>query len=201
MNREAVADQLDLTDDELARLDVYVALLEKWQAKLNLVGPKTLVEVWQRHVLDSAQLRPLIPESARNLVDMGSGAGFPGLVLAALGITGVTLIDSDARKCVFLREAARAMEVAVDVRTARLERTPQAPVDVLTARALAPLGLLLRFGEGFIGPDTRCLFLKGERAHGELTEASVEWMMKVNLHPSLAHELGVVVELTHVQPR
>ncbi|TVQ37465.1 MAG: 16S rRNA (guanine(527)-N(7))-methyltransferase RsmG [Geminicoccaceae bacterium] len=183
----------------LARLDAYAALLTKWQAKLNLVGPKTLPDLWQRHVLDSGQLFRHLPPGARTLVDMGSGAGFPGLVLAIMGVPSVTLIEADRRKAIFLREAARAAEVALEVRAERLEQTAKAPVDVVTARALAPVADLLGWAEGFLGPATTCLFLKGATVEDELTAARADWMMNVKSSPSLTHPEGVILELTHVR--
>ncbi len=201
MTRDEVAALLALDAPTLARLDAYVALLAKWQAKLNLVGPRTLPDVWHRHVLDSAQLHRLLPPGARTLVDMGSGAGFPGLVLAIMGVPEVTLIEADRRKTIFLREAARVAGVAVEVRAERLEATVKRPVDVVTARALAPLPKLLLWAEGFVGPATTCLFLEGAGVDGELTDAAAGWMMTTKRHPSLTHPEGLVLELADVRRR
>ena len=201
MTRAEVAARLALDETTLARLDVYAELLAKWQQKLNLIGPKTLPDLWQRHVLDSGQLHARLPPGARTLVDMGSGAGFPGLVLAIMGGPAVTLIEADQRKAAFLREAARLTDAAVEVRAERLERTAKAPVDVVTARALAPLAALLTWSEGFVAGATTCLFLKGAAVEGELTDAAAGWMMSVKRHASLSHAEGVVLELTDVRRR
>ncbi|MGH7060988.1 MAG: 16S rRNA (guanine(527)-N(7))-methyltransferase RsmG, partial [Stellaceae bacterium] len=146
--------------ETLARLEAYVELLGRWSARINLVGRDSLADSWRRHILDSAQVLPLVPDGARNLIDLGSGAGLPGLVLAILGMPAVELIESDIRKCAFLREAARVTGTEVAISRSRIEaRVPQ-PVDVVTARALAPLDRLLGLAAPFLGTGSVCLFLK-----------------------------------------
>ena len=121
--------------ETLARLEAYAELLKRWSGRINLVSRNTLGDLWRRHFLDSAQLLPFIPDKARSLVDLGSGAGFPGLVLAILGVQGVALIESDKRKCVFLREAARIATAPAKIVDSRIETVKPHPVDVVTARA------------------------------------------------------------------
>ena len=122
----------------LARLERYTALLATWQAKINLVSTASLQDIWRRHILDAAQLAALIPGSHRRLVDIGSGAGLPGLILAILGFEDVMLIESDGRKCAFLKEAARVTGTAVKIHHGRAETAPRDfPAAVITARALA----------------------------------------------------------------
>lgn len=145
------------------RLDIYAGLLRKWQRSINLVGPRTIGDLWNRHFTDSAQLLPLIPSAetptTRVLVDFGSGAGFPGLVLAILGAGEVHLIESDQRKATFLREVARATGTPVTVHAKRIEQVAPFPADVVSARALAPLNDLLGFAAPFLRPDSLCLWL------------------------------------------
>jgi 16S rRNA (guanine527-N7)-methyltransferase len=162
------------------RLNTYADLLRKWQRSINLVGPRTIDDLWNRHFTDSAQLLPLIPPSARVLVDFGSGAGFPGLVLAILGVSQVHLIESDQRKATFLREVARATGTPVTVHAKRIEQVAPFPADVVSARALAPLGDLLGFAAPFLHPDSLCLFPKGQMAEDELTAASRTWNINVD---------------------
>ena len=181
--------------ETLARLEAYAALLAQWSARINLVGGATLADPWRRHFLDSAQLRPIVPATAQTLVDLGSGAGFPGLVLAILGVPGVELIEADSRKAAFLREAARVTETSVTIRPCRIAAAPPHPADVVTARALAPLDRLLDMARPFLGPDTLCLFLKGERAAAELTLARRRWTMAATLGPSVSDPRGVVLSL------
>jgi 16S rRNA (guanine527-N7)-methyltransferase len=184
--------------ETMERLEAYAALLVAWSARINLVGRATLDDLWRRHFFDSAQLRPLIPPATRSLVDLGSGAGFPGLVLAILGASGVELVEADSRKAAFLREAARITAAAVTIRGCRVEAVAPHEVDVVTARACAPLDRLLALGERFIGPRTTCLFLKGARVDEELTEAAKAWTMTVSHHPSRADPGGSVLLLQQV---
>jgi 16S rRNA (guanine527-N7)-methyltransferase len=184
--------------ETLARLADYVALLEQWSARINLVGRATLADPWRRHILDSAQLRPFVPAAARSLVDLGSGAGFPGLVLAILGQGGVELVEADSRKCAFLTEAARITGARVEVRQIRIEALAERPFDVVTARALAPLDRLLGLARPLLGAGSLCLFLKGERAEAELTAARQGWTMTVTSSPSRSDPRGVVLQLRQV---
>ena len=124
------------------------------------------------------------------MIDLGSGAGLPGLVLAILGAPGVELVEADSRKCAFLREAARITEVDVTIRPCRIQAVPPHPVDVVTARACAPLDRLLGLAEPFLGPETECLFLKGERVEDELTLARKHWTMTVRLCQSRSDPRG-----------
>jgi 16S rRNA (guanine527-N7)-methyltransferase len=214
----ALSDVSRETDGDLLTIfDSYATLLAKWQARINLVGPATLPDLWRRHFLDSAQLAPLIPMATTpngapgqtmRLVDLGSGAGFPGLVLAILRPDlRVTLVESDGRKAAFLAEAARATLGAaakdrVTVLRARAEALdPQAaggPADVVTARALAPLARLLELAEPCLSAGTRCLFLKGAESAAELTEARKGWTMAATEHPSLTEPRATILELRHV---
>jgi 16S rRNA (guanine527-N7)-methyltransferase len=185
----------------LARLEAYAGLLAQWGPRINLVAPSTLRDPWRRHFLDSAQLYPLVPAGASSVIDLGSGAGFPGLVLAIMGISGVELVESDARKCAFLREAARVATAAVTIRNTRIESVPADAVAVVTARGCAPLNRLLSYSQRFIGPGTVCLFPKGEQAGQEVAVAQQEWDFDDTRHPSRTDPRGVVLCLSRVRPR
>jgi 16S rRNA (guanine527-N7)-methyltransferase len=198
LDAEGFAALTGVSRETLARLEAYAALLAQWNQRINLVSRDSLRDPWRRHFLDSAQLLPYVPASTRSLVDLGSGAGFPGLVLAILGASGVELIESDARKCAFLREAARIADAPVTVRHARIEAVPSRSFDVVTARACAPLDRLLLMAQRFIAPDTICLFLKGERAAEELTAARPGWTMTAACHPSRADPRGVILKLEQI---
>jgi 16S rRNA (guanine527-N7)-methyltransferase len=189
--------------ETMERLEAYAALLVAWSARINLVGRATLGDLWRRHFLDSAQLLPLIPSNAKNLVDLGSGAGFPGLVLAILGVRGVELIEADSRKAAFLREATRVTAAAATIRGCRIEAVAPYEADVVTARGCAPLDRLLTLGERFIGQRSTCLFLKGMHTEEELTTAGKAWRMSVSRHPSRADPGGSVLLLQQVvrEPR
>jgi 16S rRNA (guanine527-N7)-methyltransferase len=196
---EGFAARVPVSRETLARLAAYVDLLQRWSGRLNLVGRSTLADPWRRHVLDSAQLLPLVPAGAHSLVDLGSGAGFPGLVLAILGVPGVELIEADSRKCGFLREAARVAAVSVTIHARRSEAVPPHAVDVVTARGLAPLDRLLTLAAPFLGPATICLFLKGEHVAEELTDTRKAWKMAVARHMSLSDPRGVVLRVSEIR--
>jgi len=182
----------------MARLTAYAELLAKWQARINLIGPDTLPDLWHRHMLDSAQLLPLLPPGAKRLADLGSGAGFPGLVLAILGAPDVHLVESDARKAAFLREAARLTAAPVTVHVARAEALAPLAADVVTARALAPLGKLLGWAAPHLAPGGVCLFLKGKGSEDELTEARKEWIITCDRAASRTDPAGVILQLREV---
>jgi 16S rRNA (guanine527-N7)-methyltransferase len=183
--------------ETLARLKAYADVLADWNARHNLVSAKSLEEVWRRHFWDSAQLFPLIPPQARTLADLGSGAGFPGLVLAEMlrGQVTVTLYEATAKKCAFLVAAAERMALPVIIRNLRMEDAPAQVFDVVTARACAPLPELLGYAQRFTGPNSVCLFLKGQNVGAELTQAHKSWKMKVRQVPSLSDPSGTVLEL------
>jgi 16S rRNA (guanine527-N7)-methyltransferase len=189
--------------ETLDRFTAYASMLTEWSARINLVSGATLDDLWRRHFLDSAQLAPLVPAGAKSLIDLGSGAGFPGLVLAILGVRGVELVEADSRKSVFLSEAARVTKTAVTIHNQRIEAVPPHPVDVITARACAPLDRLLDLAAPFIGLQTTCLFLKGARVEEELTAAGKAWTMAVSRLPSRADPAGTVLVLQQVvrEPR
>lgn len=184
--------------ETLERLAVYETLLKKWQKTINLVGPRTLDDAWGRHFLDSAQLHPLLPESAKVLVDLGSGAGFPGLVLAIMGVPEVHLIESDVRKCAFLREAARATGAPVTVHTKRIEAVQGLRADVVTARALAPLTDLLNWAAPFLGEQGVALFLKGQNVEDELTDTTKYWKMQTERFDSVTDSSGSILRLSGI---
>jgi 16S rRNA (guanine527-N7)-methyltransferase len=198
LSREALGDLLGVSRETLERLTVHLELLRRWQPAINLVGPATLADPWRRHFLDCAQLAAHVPGAARSCVDVGSGAGFPGMVLALLGVPGVHLIESDRRKAQFLREVARATAAPVAVHAERIENLPPWPADVVTARAVASLPRLLPLVEPFVLADTVCLFLKGGSVAHELTEARISWHMVTERLPSLSHPSGVVLKLRGV---
>jgi 16S rRNA (guanine527-N7)-methyltransferase len=198
---EEFAAETGVSRETLARLEAYAGLLAQWNERINLAGRESLRDPWRRHFLDSAQLLPLVPEGSQTLIDLGSGAGFPGLALAILGVPGVELIESDARKCAFLREAARIAHAQVAIRNTRIEALAPRHRDIVTARGCAPLDKLLVLAQGFIGPQTTCLFLKGERAAEELTAARQAWTMTASLHPSRSDPRGVIIALEQIARR
>jgi 16S rRNA (guanine527-N7)-methyltransferase len=189
------------------RLETYAGLLVKWQKAINLVGPATLPDLWRRHMLDSAQLLPLLPVGEGVLTDFGSGAGFPGLVLGAMTERPVHLIDSDSRKCAFLRETAQAMGIGdrVAVHARRFDALAPWSSAVITARACAGLDGLLAHCAPFATPETVFLLLKGAKVDEELTEAAKHWTMAVERYPSIANAgsepPGTILRLSNLNRR
>jgi 16S rRNA (guanine527-N7)-methyltransferase len=187
-----------LPAETMVRLERFAALLERWNRRINLVAPRDLPNLWTRHIEDSLQLAPLIPPGAA-VTDLGSGAGFPGLILAIATDSPVTLIESDTRKASFLREAARETGARATVVNARIEAAVVPPAPVITARALASLPQLLDWAVPHLQPGGFCLFLKGRKVDGELTDAAARWHMTVARTPSRTDPDGVILALSHIR--
>jgi len=190
------------TDAEtIERLVAYLALLEKWQRRINLVGARSLEDPWRRHVLDSAQLVPLLPAGTPTVVDLGTGAGFPGVVLAIMSDASVQLVESNRRKCAFLAEALRITGATATIHCGRIETLAPMTVDVVTARGCANLLALLDYAVPLLSPAGVCLFLKGRSVEVELTESEKKWMMRTQRIPSRSDPTGVVLKLSEIVPR
>ncbi|THD71011.1 MAG: 16S rRNA (guanine(527)-N(7))-methyltransferase RsmG [Bradyrhizobium sp.] len=190
-----------------ARLDRYVELLLAWQAKTNLVASSTLPNLWTRHISDSLQLLTLAPP-AKTWADLGSGGGFPGVVLACtLAETPnamVHLIERNAKKAAFLREALRVTNSPGTVHLSDIGDNVDritGPVDCVTARAVAPLHQLIGFAEPLVRQGAKALFLKGQDVEAELTEATKYWKIKPHLYSSRTGGHGWIVELDHIERR
>ena len=194
---ETFAERTGVSRETLGRLKLYVDLLKDWSARHNLVSARSLDDIWRRHVWDSAQLAAFVPACATTLVDLGSGAGFPALVLAEMlrDRVSVVLYEATRKKAEFLDIAAARMQLTVGVRNVRIESAPHEPFDVVTARALAPLDKLLGYAEHFTAKDTVCLLHKGQSVVAELTEARKSWRMKVSQHQSATDPSGVILEI------
>ena len=189
------------------RLDRYVELLLEWQAKTNLVAPSTLPTLWTRHISDSLQLLSIAP-TAKRWADLGSGGGFPGVVLAcALAETPgaeVHMVERNAKKAAFLREALRVTNSPGKVHLADIGDNVDritGPVECVTARAVAPLHQLIGFAEPLVKRGAKALFLKGQDVEAELTEATKYWNIKPHLHSSRTGGHGWIVELDHIERR
>lgn len=184
------------------RLAIHLDCLGRWNKRINLVGAASLADPWRRHMLDSAQLADRLPARATELVDLGSGAGFPGLVLAIISGLHTHLIEADTRKAAFLREAARLTHASVTVHSVRIEDLSPFPVDVVTARALAPLPRLLGHAAPILEVSAErapiCLFLKGAKWQEELTAARKQWNMSVDSLASVSDPAGRVLVLGDV---
>jgi 16S rRNA (guanine527-N7)-methyltransferase len=190
-----VSDYQHVSRETLEKFQIYNKLLHKWQRAINLVSRQSLEDSGRRHFLDSAQLFPLVPGDARSLLDIGSGAGFPGMVLAIMGVSNVELVESDQRKCLFLREVSRETSTAVTITNARIEKLTPKTFDVVTSRACASLDVLLSYAKPYLGPSTVCLFPKGQTVEEELTTAQKRWNMRYTLIDSVSDSAARIVRL------
>jgi 16S rRNA (guanine527-N7)-methyltransferase len=181
-------------------LKAYAALVEKWSQRINLVAPGDLPRLWTRHIVDSAQLLSLAPNATGLWLDLGSGAGFPGLVIALFARDSrrplrVELVESDLRKCAFLQTAANALSLDVAIHSQRIESLPPKCADVVSARALAPLAVLLEYAKTHRKADGIGLFPKGASVHKELEAAGQKWQFDYRLHRSITSEPARIVEI------
>jgi 16S rRNA (guanine527-N7)-methyltransferase len=201
IDAESFSAVLHVSRETMDRLSLYESLLRKWQKRINLVSNSTLEELWQRHILDSAQLAGLAPEGALRWADLGSGGGFPGLVIAILlrerpGLE-MHLVESDQRKCIFMREVIRETGAPATVYNERIEAFASGAgvFDVVSARALAPLPRLLDWAAPLFGPETLGLFLKGQGLQDELTQARKHWIFEADYSPSQSDPSGAVLSV------
>lgn len=199
---------LDVSHETLARLERYVELLRKWQRAHNLVSPGTLGQIWERHVFDCAQLVPLFP-TARRWMDLGSGAGLPGLIVAILLAdtegASVQLVESDLAKAAFLRAAIRDTGAPAEVHSVRIESLlaqPQGQIDVVTARALAPLDRLVPMVEPLLASGARGAFMKGREVGQELAALDASgWDIEFDSHPSRTAADAAIIEIKGARRR
>ncbi|GAB4381915.1 16S rRNA (guanine(527)-N(7))-methyltransferase RsmG [Albidovulum sp.] len=200
MTKELFRDAWPVSRETLDRLEALAALLTRWNPRINLVSARTLPQLWTRHFLDSAQLLDLAPPAARHWADLGSGGGFPGLVVAILAAEqrpglAVTLVESDQRKAAFLQTAARTLGLDLRVVAARIEAVPPLAADILSARALAPLPVLLSHAERHLAAGGTALFPKGASLARELAEALESWRFSHKKIASLTDPDSVILSI------
>ena len=183
------------------KLRAFVELLLRWNRRVNLVSAKSAEDLWRRHVLDCLQLLTHLPPGSGTVLDIGSGAGFPGMVLAVATDREVTLVEADKRKAAFLVEAAARLGLdKVRVRAERVEGAVLPKTSLLTARALAPLPMLLRHAHALLSPGGVALFPKGRTAEEELTAASRDWIIRVERFPSRTDPSSTILRLSEIRP-
>lgn len=194
----------DVSRETMEQLQIYMGLLRKWQSKINLVSPQTLDEAWSRHFVDSAQVNHLLSKGEKTIFDFGSGAGFPGLVLAIMNPDKqFVLVESDQKKCSFMKTVSRETELNnVTIENARIEDVSRETIpDVIMARALASLDKLLDYASDWIeiNPNLRLIFPKGERFDEEVTQAFQSWVFEIETVPSQTDPNASVLILTNVE--
>jgi 16S rRNA (guanine527-N7)-methyltransferase len=193
----------DISRETSETLERFVALLLRWNRTVNLIARKDEQRLWERHIADSLQLAALMQPAPERAIDLGSGAGFPGLVLAIATHVHFDLIEADQRKATFLRESARITGARVQVHATRIETAQIVPAPLITARALAPLSRLLDLAAPLLGTGGICLFSKGANVQAELTEAASRWHMQVEILPSRTAPEACILrisDLTRVAP-
>ena len=206
MNRDEFAQAFDVSCETMERLDEYAALLQQWSNAINLLGPTENDYLWERHIADCGQLIAYVPEAAQTWLDLGSGAGLPGMVVAilasgrSLDIT-FDLVDADKRKAAFLREASRRTETPVNVISERTEDMPEKVRDVISARAFAPLRRLLRHARRFASLQSVFLLHKGRNVRSELDDAREEWEFDADLRRSVTDPEGTILRITGLAGR
>lgn len=197
---EDFARDSNVSRETLDDLITYADLLKKWTVRINLVSKSSLDDIWRRHIQDSLQIADLVADPPKKWVDIGSGGGFPGLVIAIAQKTSwldtqFTLIESDQRKAAFLRTVISETGARADVLSKRIEDVPYLNADILSARALASLSDLFEYGERHLSKNGQMLFLKGSKASQEISEAERNWRFKYALFDSKTDSTGVILRI------
>lgn len=185
--------------ETIEKLEIYISLLQQWNKKINLVSQQGMDQVWKRHVYDSFQLIRYLDSSVKSIADLGSGGGFPGLILALSTDIPVILIESDKRKTIFLREVLRQTKTQATVLCQRIENVNAISVDVVTARALTSLTQLLEFSKNILNKNGYCLFLKGRSVNLEIEEAQKDWKINYKTFSSQTNADGVIVKINQFE--
>lgn len=196
---ESVFRDFSVSRETFEKLSIYHDQLIKWQKSINLVGPSTLDNIWERHFKDSIQLLPLIKNDNSIKIDLGSGAGFPGLLLAICGIANIQLIESDGKKIVFMKEVARLTETKIEMHQSRIESVSLPTASYIFSRALADVSSLLRLSTKFVSHGTICLFHKGKNWANEIEDAKKNFEFSYEALPSVTDSEGVILKLSDIQ--
>jgi 16S rRNA (guanine527-N7)-methyltransferase len=191
-------DRNDVSRETLDRLRAYMDMLLRWNRTINLIARADESQIWDRHIADSLDLLPLLPAEFSHAIDLGSGGGLPGLVLAIATGRPFHLVESDQRKAAFLREAARATAAPATVHAVRIEALKLPPAPLITARALAPLPKLIAWAAPFLAPGGVCIFPKGRSAEDELTAAALQWHMRVRKTPSRSDPAALILSISEI---
>jgi 16S rRNA (guanine527-N7)-methyltransferase len=190
----------NVSRETFLRLEQYVNLLLKWNESINLVSPNTIGHLWSRHILDSAQLLKYV-DLEKIIVDVGSGGGLPGLVLAILGAKNMHLVDKDTRKCVFLQQAIKYSQNLVKVHNCLFDDINIANIDIIIARAFSNIAKLLAIINKKINKNTELLLLKGQKWQEEIKTAMIEWDFEYSYYPSITDNYGVIIRLTNISQK
>jgi len=189
-----------VSHETFERLIIYKNLVLKWQKSVNLISLNTIPEIWSRHFLDSVQIAPLLGNNNSTVIDLGSGAGFPGMLMAIVGWNNVHLVESDKKKCIFLNEVSRETNTPIIIHNDRVENLSFRS-DIILSRACASVSQLLDWSEKIVSHETKCFFHKGKNHSIECEMAKKDWMFEVKFHPSITEKDAAILELSDVYRR
>jgi len=194
----------NVSRETVERLRLFEELVAKWTTKINLISKATVHEIWDRHIVDSAQIYHLAPKGFAHWADFGSGGGFPAIVIAAMAVeldpqARFTLVESDQRKCVFFRTVIRELGLNSEVLSKRIDEVPRLDAEVISARALASLGGLLNFAEKHLSDDGMCIFPKGQSASDEIVEAQRDWRFELNQTQSITEKSAQILTIKELK--
>lgn len=195
-------EKTNVSRETMENIKIYATHLTKWQKNINLVSGSTIESLWERHFYDSYQLKDYFEGAEQRklrILDIGSGAGFPGLLLSMLDIGEFHMVESNGKKCAFMRQVIRDTNSTAIVHAERVEEMDIFPVDYIISRACAPLDKLLRLAQNFIQEDVICLFLKGQTASEEIEEAQKNWSFHVEKFTSKSEDTGVILKVSHIK--
>lgn len=185
----------NVSRETFSRIEKFVNLLLKWNKKINLIGRADEKNIWERHIFDSVQISKYIPADTKVITDFGSGGGLPAMLLSIMSSWEINFVESDQRKCAFLREASALSAGKTMVHNVRIEEVEPWHTDVITARALASLDKLLNFSEKFLQKETKCVFLKGLNVADEIQIATTSWEFTHKINPSDTDGSGNIIEI------
>ncbi|MCF6215202.1 MAG: 16S rRNA (guanine(527)-N(7))-methyltransferase RsmG [Emcibacter sp.] len=196
------AQKTGVSRETMANIHIYASLLTKWQKKINLVSQSTMPDLWLRHFYDSFQLKARLAglnAEKTKILDIGSGAGFPGLLLSMLGLGEFHMVESNNKKCAFMRQVIRETNCNAVIHNERIENIRPFHVDYIISRACAPLNKLLDLARNFIHDDTVCLFLKGQTAEEEIADARRCWAFEVEKFTSISQDRAMLLKVSHIK--
>ena len=200
-NYEQCNELIAVSHETYEKFCAFHKLLLKWQKRINLISSRAINEIWVRHIVDSAQLINYINDRHCAILDIGSGAGFPGLILSILGINNITLVESDNKKSIFLKEAIRLLNLSAQVINDRVENLKEKKYDIVTSRAVADLNKLIALSYPHLSESGYCLFPKGKNYIMELDEAKNLWDVSCETHPSITDSQGIILKIFSISKK
>ena len=193
MSKEKIIDKFNLTSEQSYKIDKYIYEIKEFNKHTNIVGKSTLVDPWNNHISDSIQICNLIDNKQSTILDMGTGAGIPGLILAVNNFTEVSLIDSNLKKIKFVKHVSSKLNIKVNIYHKRIESLGNIKFDYLVSRALASLSKLFFYSQKLLDSKTILIFLKGKQVKDEINEASEHWKFHHELYKSISDKRGNIV--------